>query len=214
MLGFHIQQFYRCYKCNILVDNKNRITNHLWKAHENFQLEEEFLATLYDSNAFSIYHCCFCKYSSHKRTYVENHLDGEHYDEFEKDFNSERITSSSDSLDELLSPENHVTLMNELKNLSNNHSNPKRRPHNDLSFHYRCVRCKKNFSRKHWLKEHICIRANTKMIEEEEKIISAPKKSKITNNLVNGFYHCQHEKCSQVYTDKKLFDEHVNNHAS
>lgn len=176
----------------------------MWSAHENFRNEREFKDTLKDAQDYSIYHCCFCKYSSKRRLNVEEHLSEEHYEEFDKEEYNESTShnsSSPDSLEELVLPENRPRLL-EINKMQLN----ERRPANDPSFRFRCFRCKKRFSRKHWLKDHAikCIRQNN--INGEETSDEPPKKRVFA---VNGFYRCPHLKCSQVYTNKILFDHHL-----
>lgn len=127
----------------------------------------------------------------------------EHYEEFDKEEYNDN-SSSPDSLEELVLPENRPRLL-EINKFQLN----KRKSANDPSFRFRCVRCKKRFSRQHWLKDHAfkCIRQNN--IKDEESRDEPPKKRTFTN-AVNGFYRCTHLKCSQVYTNKILFDQHIN----
>ena len=176
-----------------------RLERHLRSAHQSSQYEKEFKNTLHNAIDYSIFHCCFCKYSSKYRRNVEQHISEEHYEEFDKEeYNECNNRSSPDSLEELLLPENRPRLL-EIKKIQMN----ERRPANDPSFKFRCARCKRRFSRKFWLKDHTCIRQNNEKTLEED----SPKKRKLI--VTNGFYRCPHLKCSQVYTNKILFDQHM-----
>lgn len=182
-----------------------RLERHLRSAHHNFQYETEFINTLNNAIDYSIFFCCFCKYSSKNRRNVEEHLSEEHYEEFDKEDYNECNNSSSpdrnDSLEEMVLPENRSRLV-EINKIQIN----ERRPANDPSFKFRCARCKRRFSRKFWLKDHACIRQNNEKTYNNEE---PSKKKRILTNVVNGFYRCPHLKCSQVYTNKILYDLHM-----
>lgn len=194
VLGLHIPNVFKCYKCKVVYEHKQKLFNHLKLAHQQYENEEEFLATFCDPEAYSICHCSFCKFTSLNRENVVEHMLGEHYDEFEMGNPDEtRSTSSPDSLEELLLPENRAKLLGFKESMS---PPTKKR----ASYPFRCVRCKRRFSSKYWLKDHVCA-------ERQPTELEPP--TKVQRNLVNGFYHCPHPRCSQVYTNRVLYDVHL-----
>jgi hypothetical protein len=178
----------------VVYEHKQKLFNHLNLAHQLYKHEKEFSLTMCDPEAYSIYHCCFCKFSSLNRENVVEHMLGEHYDEFEMENPDEtRNTSSPDSLDELLLPENRAKLLGFKESVS---TPIKKRS----AYPFRCGRCKRLFSSKYWLKDHVCA-------ERQPTELEPP--AKVQRNLVNGFYHCPFPRCSQVYTNRVLYDVHL-----
>lgn len=197
MLGLHILNVYKCYKCKVAFEYKQKLIKHLQLAHKQYRDEKEYISSVCDPEALSAYHCCFCKYSSLEREVVVEHMLGEHYDEFDMENleDTDRQTSSPDSLNEILLPENRAKLLGFIESKS-----PRKSFNYDVSHLFRCARCKRQFSRKYLLKDHICAARPTTELEQPTKSLK---------NLVNGFYHCTHPRCSQVYTNKVLYDVHL-----
>lgn len=198
---------------------------HLRNAHSKFANEVGFIRTCNFPDNCSTFQCCFCKFSSNEREEVDNHLNNEHYEDFEKPENVEDTFSTSpDSLDELLLPETKAKLKNNnlnnqndedeedlLTELKTSPENGKfRKGTNDPSFPYRCARCLKRFSRSHYLKKHPC-KAAMKVDPPSPPSTPSPKKFKISNE-VNGFLKCTIKPCNKVFTNRKLFDEHQKFH--
>lgn len=193
LLGLHILNVFKCYICKVDFVSKLKLVHHLKIAHQQYKDEEKFQTTICDEEALDFYHCCFCKFLSVQRENVVEHLLSEHYDEFDMENDGDsRNTSTPDSLDELLLPENRAKLLGFKDSLP---SSRKR-----VKYPFRCFRCKRKFSSKYWLKDHVCAERIPSEFEPP---------TKVQRNLVNGFYHCPHKKCSQVYTNRVLYEVHL-----
>jgi hypothetical protein len=203
VISLHILARFRCYKCKALTGFKKCLLEHVESQHSNFCNDLEYQNTLTNACNYLIYQCCFCKYISNQRHTVINHLMEEHYDEFEREEVNELRDSHSespDSLSELLIPESLIKFREKVaKEVSLQSTNS-----NDQTLEFRCVRCLKRFSEKVWLILHVC--------KPKRKNVAVERRPNL--NVVNGFFHCTHPKCSQVFTKLNLFKEHTNLHHS
>lgn len=215
--SIHLKKISKCYKCHVSFERRFHLISHLKNAHLKHSQEEGYIQTLRDIESSYLYHCCFCKFTSKNRTVVENHLFNEHYEDFEKDETLEEnkeMSSSFDSLEDITSPETKalpnsnnegieeedlLIEMPEKDELQNN-ERKKRKPVNHPSFPHRCARCQKRFSRSHWLKRHLCKRFEEETVE--------PKRFKVSNEM-NGFLRCMSDKCSKVFTNRELYNQHL-----
>ena len=214
----HLSRVYKCYKCNVPFNKRLQLTKHLHAAHLKYKDEEGYIATISNLESVGYFQCCFCKYSSKSRAKVEEHMTNEHYEDFEKgDAHDDAISSSPDSLEELLLPETRALrnddelyeddLLQEMVPKDGNWNRKKKKPANDPSFRYRCGRCLRRFSRSSWLKKHPCIGVELNIKSEPEQEAKKPRLS----NLVNGFLRCIDKSCSKVFTDRNLYDHHLKN---
>lgn len=214
LTNMHLSRVYKCYKCNVPFNKKLQLTKHLHAAHLKYKDEDGFIASISNLESVGYFQCCFCKYSSKLRDKVAEHMTNEHYEDFEKgDGRDESISSSPDSLEELLLPETRALkdndelyeedLLQEMEPKEKNLNKKIKKPANDPSFRYRCARCHKRFSRSSWLKKHPCTGINIK--SEPEQVAKKPRLS----YLVNGFLRCNNKSCSKVFTDRSLYDHHV-----
>lgn len=222
----HVSIVFKCYRCNVSFDKTYNLYKHLKHAHSTFSKEKGFIDSIMAPANFGSFHCCFCRFSSKGRVKVEEHLMDEHYDDFETNGNAdESLASSPDSLEELLLPETRAKLnrnlnreedgddddeedlLTEMVSKNQQYDNNRRKPPNHPSFKYRCVRCLRRFSRSSWLKRHICIALS----ETPTLSPPVPKKPRISNE-VNGFFKCTKKTCSQVFTDRKRYNEHLEQH--
>ncbi|KAG5681461.1 hypothetical protein PVAND_010895 [Polypedilum vanderplanki] len=219
--SLHISIVYRCYRCQVCFDKLHLIRKHLNNAHAKYANEVGFIKTINNPQSVSFFQCCFCKFLSKDKQAVDDHLTNEHYEDFEKpEIIDETISTSPDSLDELLLPETKEKLKANLNNQDddeeglltemivpsqqNGQNGRNRRAQNDPTFPYRCVRCLRRFSRPIHLRNHAC-KLNVKLEPP------SPKKQKITPE-VNGFFKCTNKSCNKVFTDRRYFDEHKKIH--
>ncbi|XP_070491436.1 zinc finger protein 26-like [Chironomus tepperi] len=216
LTNMHLSRVYKCYKCNVPFNKKLQLTKHLHTAHLKYKDEQGFLASISNLETVGYFQCCFCKYSSKLRNKVAEHMTNEHYEDFEKgDGREDSISSSPDSLEELLLPETKALrdnddlyeedLLQEMEPKGNNSFKKAKKPANDPSFRYRCARCQRRFSRSSWLKKHPCPGVGMKIKSEPEQQAKKPRLS----YLVNGFLRCNDKSCSKVFTDRNLYDYHV-----
>lgn len=194
------------------------MTKHLQAAHLKYKDEEGFTASISNLDSVGYFQCCFCKYSSKLRNKVAEHMTNEHYEDFEKgDVQEDSISSSPDSLEELLLPETRALrednelyeedLLQEMEPKENNAFKKAKKSPNDPSFKYRCGRCLKRFSRSSWLKKHPCLGVGLKIKSEPKPEAKKPRLSFV----VNGFLRCNDVLCSKVFTDRNLYEYHLNN---
>ncbi|CAG9804970.1 unnamed protein product [Chironomus riparius] len=216
MTNMHLSKVYKCYKCNVPFNKKLQLTKHLHAAHLRYKNEDGFISSISNLETVGYFQCCFCKYSSKLRSKVAEHMTNEHYEDFEKGGGHEdSISSSPDSLEELLLPETRALrdnddlyeedLLQEMEPRKNNTLKKMKKPTNDPSFRFRCARCQKRFSRSSWLKKHPCAGVGAKIKSEPEQEAKKPRLS----YLVNGFLRCNDKSCSKVFTDRNLYDHHV-----
>lgn len=209
----HISKLYYCYKCTTPFPIQGLIV-HLRSMHQDCATEQEFVDTLADVESVAMYRCAFCQFGSRIWMRVETHLRFEHYEEYEKCEDRDQQVSSSDSLEELLLPETAKIIADtesELKKIEQ--EKRKRRPLNDPSFKFRCVRCQRRFLKSCTLRKHSCSRSERILIpikqhSELPKVV--PKISKATGSelvVMNGFHRCP--RCPQVFTDQINFQKHV-----
>lgn len=214
----HLSTVYRCFQCNVPFNNKLHLLRHLQAAHLKYKDEHGYIATIKNVESVAYFQCCFCKYSSKIKSKVEEHMNNEHYEDFEKnDTLEESVSSSPDSLDELLLPETRALRRQDefdeedlLQELIPKDNNKKRKPANDPSFKYRCARCLRRFSRSSWLKKHPCtLTSVTTGTNVSEEPVHKLKKQRLSFQ-VNGFLRCTKDKCSRlVFTDRKQYDLHM-----
>lgn len=218
MTVMHIVKVFNCYKCGVPYAKKMLLLNHLRSAHLSQVNDPGYIASISDLDSVAQHRCAFCFYSSENRSQVDTHMLSEHYDQFEKneDHDEEQHSSSPDSLENLLLPESAQLLGNQDDELlheipersSMAHATKRRRPANDPSFKFRCVRCGRRFARQKSLRHHECTRTAVLVNGSTSCNSSSSSPTKRTNSqMVNGFYNCL--LCPQVFTDKEIFSRHV-----
>lgn len=219
----HIAKMYHCFKC-MSAFTMIKLLEHIKIAHMDLVHDENYIRTISDVNSVASHRCAFCRYSSRIRSEVNEHMKDEHYDEFEKSENPEDDHASSpDSLENLLMPESARIISRKEEQLAKNQlmkvktSLKKRRPTNDPSFQFRCVRCQRRFAKSETLRRHTCYRHRKELPSSESPTLDqfnnhdTPKTSQTrftaNSQMVNGFFNCL--LCPQVFTDRTMFAAHV-----
>lgn len=198
----HIKKMYLCYKCNAPYD-VNNLFRHLKEVHgaEKGQTQDEnFIRIFKDINSVAVHRCPFCIYCSNLRTQVEEHMKNEHYDDYEKNSNSEKdeMVSSPDSLENFMTPEAA--------------QKSARKPKNDSSFKFRCARCFNRYSTSSRLRDHTCSNKSiqptlTPPTKFQPIAPKLPMRITQKTQLCNGFFRCL--SCPQVFTDRIMYNNHM-----
>lgn len=214
----HIKKLYLCSKCAQPFDPMKLMTH--WKQCDR---EERNAAAKVDINSESVHRCPFCIYDSTFRSNVETHMTFEHYDDFEKNSDSEKAESSPDSLENLALPETAKAI----DEMQREAENQQRRRINDPSFKFRCVRCERRFASKDGLNIHSCrSKELTKPLpykpsapnpmnpieamlaaRREQAQMNAQMRITTKTPLVNGFFRCL--SCPQVFTNRGIYNAHL-----
>lgn len=210
----HIAKLYYCYKCKSAF-TMSKLLEHLKFAHLQFVNEPNYISTIKNIESVASHRCAFCIYSSRIRSEVCEHMQDEHYDEFEKSGATEEEASSPDSLENLFLPETVQILSERELELSKKKPETqkkkpetKRRLVNDPSFKFRCFRCQRRFSRPDKLRNHVCLaRLELKTANSSHKVSNTPLRITAKSQMVNGFFNCL--KCPQIFTDREMFSKHV-----
>lgn len=214
----HILRCYDCYKCGVSFYTANGLLKHLKESHLALLTDSGYLRTISNCETATICRCAFCGFTSKVRARVDEHMINEHYDEYEKSESHEDDHSSSpDSLDNMLLPENEKHLKSddedllvEVSSKPNENSSLKklsmkvrRKPKNDPSFQFRCARCLRRFAKSRTLKNHVCELYIKPVLSTNT---SLPSNHKTITTAVSGFFRCK--SCPQVFTDKANHDIH------
>jgi uncharacterized protein YlaI len=213
---YHIAKTYQCYKCHARCSSKMMLLDHLKKIHISLLNETGYIESISNIESSALFRCAFCRYLSKDRKLTENHMMNEHYEKYEKSEEDEVDDgpSSPDSLEHLFvshqfsktNEEEEENLLEEVqvKKISKPWKFKIRKPANDPSFKFRCARCQKRFSQAKTLKRHICDRQDK---NEIIKPIVVSSRLTAKSQMINGFFNCL--KCPKIYTDKVMFDLHV-----
>lgn len=213
VLARHVTLSYQCFVCKSYLA-KDKYMHHMTHQHGAETSDPEFVKTKLNMNCSALYRCPFCIFTSKDKDRCCEHIQAEHYEEFERNNTPDLDISSPDSLENLMLPETADQLSDEddllvemepkkTKIRKASTGQRKKRPNNDPSFKFRCVKCTRKFSTSNRLKLHVCTR-NIQTFQPQPTAIL--KTATPATPQVNGFFQCA--SCRQVFTDKSMFTKH------